>query len=206
MAANFNVTQFVTWAKPLYGVLSMACFSFPSANTRSIFSFRSLYRSAYSGVYRASPRQLLPVFPDVPLYRLYVIPRVGTQCPCGTVSFIRELPLVFPFHKQPAVRIRHAPCHRLEARFLPPRQLLLCGVVSGLLSSRGRLVVLVKELLATGFPICVYFLHQLADIELGCCRNLLLDPLALMWVPSINTALGERSPAPAASSKIHVKR
>ena len=54
MAANFSLTQFVTWAKPLYGVSRMACFSFSSTNTRSIFSFRSLYRSAYSGVYRAS--------------------------------------------------------------------------------------------------------------------------------------------------------
>lgn len=54
MVANLSLTQFVTCARPLYGVYRIACFSFASANTRSIFSFRNLYNSAYFGVWRIS--------------------------------------------------------------------------------------------------------------------------------------------------------
>ncbi len=50
IVANLNLTQFVTCARPVYGVYLIACFSFASANTLSIFSFRSLYKSAYSVV------------------------------------------------------------------------------------------------------------------------------------------------------------
>ena len=53
MVANLSLTQFVTCARPVYGVYLIACFSFASANTLSIFSFRSLYKSAYLGVFIA---------------------------------------------------------------------------------------------------------------------------------------------------------
>lgn len=42
MAANLSLTQFLTWARPLYGAYLIAYFSFASANTLSIFSLFSL--------------------------------------------------------------------------------------------------------------------------------------------------------------------
>ena len=55
MVANLSLTQFVTCARPVCGVYLIAYFSFASANTLSIFSFRGLYKSAYSDVWRISP-------------------------------------------------------------------------------------------------------------------------------------------------------
>ena len=50
MVANLSLTQLVTWDKPRYGVYRIAYFSFASANTRSIVSFRRSYKALYSGV------------------------------------------------------------------------------------------------------------------------------------------------------------
>ena len=52
IAANLSLTQFVTWAKPLKRVYLIECFSFASANTRSIVSFLSVYIALYFGVHR----------------------------------------------------------------------------------------------------------------------------------------------------------
>ena len=46
IAANLSLTQFLTWARPLYGVYLIVCFSLASANTRSIFSFLKVYKNA----------------------------------------------------------------------------------------------------------------------------------------------------------------
>lgn len=54
IAANLSLTHFVTWDRPRCSVYRMPCFSFASANTRSIFSFRNLYSAWYCGVCRAS--------------------------------------------------------------------------------------------------------------------------------------------------------
>ena len=54
MQANLSLTHFVTWDKPQYGVYRIACFSFASANTLSIFSFRSRYSCMYLSVYLMS--------------------------------------------------------------------------------------------------------------------------------------------------------
>ena len=42
MAANLSLTQFVTWARPVYLVYLMPCFSLASAKTRSMVSLRIL--------------------------------------------------------------------------------------------------------------------------------------------------------------------
>src|SRR5699024_6879484 len=60
---------------------------------------------------------------------------------------------------------------------LPPGQLLLGGVVSGFLCWSGWFVIIVKGLLSVGLPVCVYLLHQLLGIVLGCRRDLNLHLL-----------------------------
>lgn len=54
IAANLSLTHFLTWDKPLYCVYLIPYFSFASANTRSIFSFRNLYNSQQLKVCLAS--------------------------------------------------------------------------------------------------------------------------------------------------------
>ena len=65
-----SFTQFRPWAKPLSVVYRMACFSFASANTRSIVSFRSLYMRAIERCMPGVFRQILVVLPDMPRHGL----------------------------------------------------------------------------------------------------------------------------------------
>ena len=79
--------------------------------------------------------------------------------------------------------------------------------VSGLLCRSQWLVIIVKGFLAMDLPVCVYLFHQFLGVMPGCHRNLNLHlffvlALALICVPSIKTALGERYPACATSSRI----
>ena len=95
----------------------------------------------------------------------------------GRVGLIGKLPLVVSLHKQAAVRVGHALCHRAFLLFFPPGQFLLGGVVPALLGWRRRLVIIVKGLLSVGLPVCVYLFHQFFGIMLGRRRNLRLHLL-----------------------------
>lgn len=68
-------------------------------------------------------------------------------------------PLVLSLHKQPAVRIRHAPGHGAQL-LLSPGQIFPGCIVSGLLlSSRRLIIVVVNGLPSTSLLVYVDFFH-----------------------------------------------
>ena len=95
----------------------------------------------------------------------------------GGVGFIGKLPLVVSLYKQATVWIGYAPGHRTQLLLLPPGQLLLGGIVSGLLCRSRWLVIIVKGFLAMDLPVCVYLFHQFLGIVPGYHRDLDLDLL-----------------------------
>ena len=91
----------------------------------------------------------------------------------GCVRFIGKLPFVLPLHKQPAVRVGHAPhAFPLLGFLLPPLLLLLRCVVPFLLRRPGWFILL-KRLFPVRFPVRVHFLHQFPGIPLRCRRDFL---------------------------------
>src|SRR5699024_7291296 len=100
----------------------------------------------------------------------------------GGVGLIGKLPLVLSLHKQAAVRVCYALGHRTLLFLLPPGQLLLRGVVSGLLCWSRWFVIVIKGLLSMALPVCIYLFHQFLGIVFGRNRNLDLHLLFAIGV------------------------
>ena len=112
----------------------------------------------------------------------------------GRMRFIRELLLVFAFYEQAAVRVRNALCHGAFFLFLSAGQLLLRGIIFGLLWGCRMIVVVIKGLPAMRFSVCIDLLHQLFRIVSGSCRDLLLHLLLRVGVGLDVGAINKDSP------------